>query len=388
MPIDKHRLKQTAAIVTAVTALLTASACGGIEDKATIDKMYSTEAVDLTQIRSVDGVTCHIPDDYLSSGKADANDNSKYILSNKEFIVYCGTTGDFNIAANIDDNNKLSNMFSDITDYDIKVKKVRNDDTSNFKASCTVEIDKSVLQGYIRSIRTENGRAIIFAANEKNNDTPETIVDSLESSTSEIQEVTISDGDLQATINGIAVGSSFTPDSVKNDLVKMGESFESIKSELSNVNTATISDFSDQVSMKVQSISEQADGAEELYLQSVSAYNEAVENYEIALSNGIDLNSKEEEIEKAFGIDIEPEWTKYVIVNEDSNSAIKRITIEYDNMIKAIQIEGKDNEMNGAVTPDTLPSIELNTQTDSSVTERLDNAVTELFTDSSTSSGE
>lgn len=315
----------------------------GVDSQEQIDSKYSVEAVNITKISDLDGISFYVPDSYLEKGMASSTAYS-YALSGDDFEVRV-------ISNTIDDSEidikALSEKFSSLFDLEITVNKSIKDD----KWECMVQKDEEMtMNGYVK--QAENHLIIAVGNNE---DTSKTIVDSLKKNktkhknTESIESVKLNDANLKATVNGVGIGEKIPIEQIQSDFASLAQNHERMKKELSNINGNTIEQINNNVYMQFRTVGESGQAAHDAYLQSICAYNNAMNQYNIMINNTIDLNSTKEAIEKAMKIDLSPEWNKLVIENENTESNIRSVIIEYDNerdQISSIIINGDDSLKN------------------------------------------
>lgn len=352
-----NKLKKYIVLLTAVCSLLSLAACG-VDSPETIDSKYSVETVNITKINELSGVDFYVPDIYLNEGKL-ISSSSQYELSGKDFYVNV-ISNDTNLLGN--DLSDLSDKVSQIFDKKIIVNKILNED----KWECLVEYNDASLNGYIRKYE-----GYIVLAIGTNDDTSLTIVDSLKKgktykkNSESIETVKLNSSDLSATVNGVGIGEAISIDDIQSDFDALAKNHEQMKAELSNINGNTIQEINKNVIMQFNAISAEGSEAQQAYLNSVYAYNDAINDYNIAISNGIDLMSTKKDIEAAMNIDLSPDWEKLVIENENTESSIRSIIIEYSNekdkitsiiINKADEIEAGDNSIKDKINEKTADS--------------------------------
>ncbi|MCR5021981.1 hypothetical protein [Ruminococcus sp.] len=310
-------------IVTFLSAafILAAATSCGVDSREVINQKYPVEAVNLTKITSIDGVYFYVPDEHLNS-KDNTTENG-YYLKDDDFLVEVRR---MNASAANDDLAALSSFFSGQFSENIYIKQKLEDG----KFECILrDYEKN---GYIKTVNDEY--AILCVSDDDK--TASTIADSLKlSETKKIadgktESVNIDD-DLSASVNGVEIGSALSVEDIQNDFAQMGANFESMKEDLSNINGSSIRDINHKVIMQFNAIESTGKEAQQAYLNSVAAYKDAVSKYNVELSNGINLNSTKEEIQKALKIDLSPEWERIVINNQNKTSDIRKIIIEYNN---------------------------------------------------------
>ncbi len=312
------------AFLSATVMLAAATSCGA-DSKEVINQKYSVETVNLTKIRSVDGVYFYVPDEHLKSDKSENETDNGYYLKDNSFLVKVRRISTPVID---DDLATLSSFFSGQFSENINVKRVLEDG----KYECIVKVDSEEKNGYIKTVNDEY--AIVCACD--NDNTASTIAESLVlSETKKVlpdktESISI-DEDLSASVNGIKIGSALKVEDIQNDFAQMGANFDSMKEDLSNINGSSIRDINHKVIMQFNAIESTGKEAQQAYLNSVAAYKDAVSKYNVELSNGINLNSTKEEIQKALKIDLSPEWERIVINNQNKTSDIRKIIIEYNN---------------------------------------------------------
>ena len=310
-------------IVTFLSAafILAAATSCGVDSREVINQKYPVEAVNLTKITSIDGVYFYVPDEHLNS-KDNTTENG-YYLKDDDFLVEVRR---MNASAANDDLAALSSFFSGQFSENIYIKQKLEDG----KYECILRDDEK--NGYIKTVNDEY--AILCVSDDDK--TASTIADSLKlSETKKIadgktESVNIDD-DLSASVNGVEIGSALSVEDIQNDFAQMGANFESMKEDLSNINGSSIRDINHKVIMQFNAIESTGKEAQQAYLNSVAAYKDAVSKYNVELSNGINLNSTKEEIQKALKIDLSPEWERIVINNQNKTSDIRKIIIEYNN---------------------------------------------------------
>ncbi|ADU24103.1 hypothetical protein [Ruminococcus albus] len=310
-------------IVTFLSAafILAAATSCGVDSREVINQKYPVEAVNLTKITSIDGVYFYVPDEHLNS-KDNTTENG-YYLKDDDFLVEVRR---MNASAAIDDLAALSSFFSGQFSENIYIKQKLEDG----KFECILRDDEK--NGYIKTVNDEY--AILCVSDDDK--TASTIADSLKlSETKKIadgktESVNIDD-DLSASVNGVEIGSALSVEDIQNDFAQMGANFESMKEDLSNINGSSIRDINHKVIMQFNAIESTGKEAQQAYLNSVAAYKDAVSKYNVELSNGINLNSTKEEIQKVLKIDLSPEWERIVINNQNKTSDIRKIIIEYNN---------------------------------------------------------
>lgn len=310
-------------IVTFLSAafILAAATSCGVDSREVINQKYPVEAVNLTKITSIDGVYFYVPDEHLNS-KDNTTENG-YYLKDDDFLVEVRR---MNASAANDDLAALSSFFSGQFSENIYIKQKLEDG----KYECILRDDEK--NGYIKTVNDEYA-ILCVSADDK---TASTIADSLKlSETKKIadgktESVNIDD-DLSASVNGVEIGSALSVEDIQNDFAQMGANFESMKEDLSNINGSSIRDINHKVIMQFNAIESTGKEAQQAYLNSVAAYKDAVSKYNVELSNGINLNSTKEEIQKALKIDLSPEWERIVINNQNKTSDIRKIIIEYNN---------------------------------------------------------
>ena len=317
--------KKILTVLLSVITLMSLVSCGP-DSQDEINRKYSVEAVNLTKNTSMAGVDFYVPDEHLNSNEKEviSNDN-EYCLKNKGFIMKVERISEF---PDSDDTAVLSSYFSQQFSENITVQKKISDN----KLKCTVKIDKDEKYGYIKTVNNEY--AVICVCKDEN--TAEIIVDSLKESktkrkSSSKTEIVNIDSDITASINGVEVGTALSLDTIQDDFSQMGANFDRMKEELSDINGSSIEDINHKVIMQFNAVDSSGREVQQAYLSSVTAYNNAVDQYNVALSNGIDLNSTKEEIRKALNVDLSPEWEKIVINNQNKSSGIRQIIIEYNN---------------------------------------------------------
>jgi hypothetical protein len=361
-------MKKIISFVTTAVMVLSFGAMSscGIETKQEINNRYSTEAIDLTKITKVNGASFYVSDSFLEKGIEKTTNG--YELSSDTFIVKACSANCCLAEVN---EITIADLAQARMQKKITVEKIISDDKNDVKAKCLMEQDNTTLSGYIRIL---NKNIMLLALNESDNSVAETIIDSLSATYDSQQAVyTISDGNLSASVNNIEVGSAVSVDQIENDFANMGTNFNALKEELQYVNGATISNIRNTVELQFNNISNGGNESEQVYLNSISAYNDAITDFNIALNNGINLDSKKEDIEKAFNIDITPEWTHYVIINNDARSKIRSVAFDYiDDTIQALEINNEtDTSINTEDTDDS--SLDASTQLfDSDSTEAVD----------------
>ncbi|WP_024859217.1 hypothetical protein [Ruminococcus albus] len=307
--------------LSAALILVAATSCG-VDSREVINQKYPVEAVNLTKITSIDGVYFYVPDEHLNS-KDNTTENG-YYLKDDDFLVEVRRMND--PAAN-DDLAALSSFFSGQFSENIYIKQKLEDG----KFECILR-DDDEKNGYIKTVNDEY--AILCVSDDDK--TASTIADSLELSETKkkadgkTESVNIDD-DLSASVNGVEIGSALSVEDIQNDFAQMGANFESMKEDLSNINGSSIRDINHKVIMQFNAIESTGKEAQQAYLNSVAAYKDAVSKYNVELSNGINLNSTKEEIQKALKIDLSPEWERIVINNQNKTSDIRKIIIEYNN---------------------------------------------------------
>ena len=310
-------------IVTFLSAafILAAATSCGVDSREVINQKYPVEAVNLTKITSIDGVYFYVPDEHLNS-KDNTTENG-YYLKDDDFLVEVRR---MNASAANDDLAALSSIFSGQFSENIYIKQKLEDG----KFECILRDDEK--NGYIKTVNDEY--AILCVSDDDK--TASTIADSLELSETKkkadgkTESVNIDD-DLSASVNGVEIGSALSVEDIQNDFAQMGANFESMKEDLSNINGSSIRDNNHKVIMQFNAIESTGKEAQQAYLNSVAAYKDAVSKYNVELSNGINLNSTKEEIQKALKIDLSPEWERIVINNQNKTSDIRKIIIEYNN---------------------------------------------------------
>ena len=317
--------KRILIILSSVITLMSFTSCE-VDSKDVIDQKYSVEAVNLTKNTAVTGVDFYVPDEHLNSDDKEivSNDN-EYYLKDKSFIMKVKRISDL---PDSDDTAVLSSFFSQQFSENITVQKEISED----KMKCTAKIDEEEKYGYIKTVNDEY--AIICVCKDEN--TAETIADSLKESKTKRKstaktEVINVDSDIAAYVNGVEVGSAVSLKDIQNDFSQMGANFDKMKDELSDINGSSIEDINHKVVMQFNAVDSAGREVQQAYLTSVTAYRSAVDQYNVALSNGIDLNSTKEEIRKALNVDLSPEWGKIVINNQSKTSGIRQIIIEYNN---------------------------------------------------------
>jgi len=317
--------KRILIILSSVITLMSFTSCE-VDSKDVIDQKYSVEAVNLTKNTAVTGVDFYVPDEHLNSDDKEivSNDN-EYYLKDKSFIMKVKRISDL---PDSDDTAVLSSFFSQQFSENITVQKEISED----KMKCTAKIDEEEKYGYIKTVNDEY--AIICVCKDEN--TAETIADSLKESKTKRKstaktEIINVDSDIAAYVNGVEVGSAVSLKDIQNDFSQMGANFDKMKDELSDINGSSIEDINHKVVMQFNAVDSAGREVQQAYLTSVTAYRSAVDQYNVALSNGIDLNSTKEEIRKALNVDLSPEWEKIVINNQSKTSGIRQIIIEYNN---------------------------------------------------------
>ena len=351
---SKNKSKRILIGILTVCSVLLVSACG-VDDQETIDKKYSVEAVNITKVTKLPDVTFYVPDSYTEHADP-VYKSSSYVIEDEKFIINVQP-----IKTMSSDINELSNIVSDIFDYDIQI----TNSVSDNKWECIVNRKDNALSGYIRCC---NGYIILAAGN---TDTANEIVDSLKPnetynghSDGVVEVIRINDSSLSANMNGVEVGQVVSLAQVQSDYSQMAENYERMKNELSGVNGDTIQNIKSNVYIQFTNISNSSEDAQEAYVQSMGAYADMIDEYNIELSNGLDLSSHKKDIEKAFGLDLSSEWEQIVIENENPASAIRSVTINYDDVmdkISSLEVEGDEKSSFTAVQENvTDESIENN----------------------------
>lgn len=343
-----NKLNKVLLTIAFCAAALNLSGCG-VDSQEQIDSKYSVEAVNITKISDLDGVSFYVPDSYLDRGTTSSTAYS-YTLSGNNFDVRV-------ISNTIDDSEidmqVLSDKFSSLFGLSITINKSVKDG----KWECMIQKDdKTTLNGYIKQAEDH----LILAVGE-NEDTSKTIVDSLKKNKTKhknaesIESVKLNDANLNVTVNGVGIGEKVSIDQIKSDFASLAQNHEKMKQELSNINGNTIEEINNNVYLQFRTVSENGKEAHEAYLQSICAYNNAINQYNVMINNTIDLNSTKKAIEKAMKIDLSPEWNKLVIENENTESNIRSIIIEYDNerdQISSMIING-DESLKEKINKDT-----------------------------------
>lgn len=332
-------MKKIIIIAIAIMAVFT-TACGDTQSQ--IDKKYSTEAVNVTEIKDVEGVGFYAPDSFIENKTENKKDKNSYDLIGSNYIL---KVRKLNFSRAQMDLDTLSKNLSKQFDEEITAVKVTNEDPIALKVKCTTDYNGLKLASYAKVL---NGEYIIFCACE-NDETASKTVDTIKSHSEKgkIDVITVYDAGLGATVNNTQVGKTVTFEQMQSDFQAMATNFNSMKQQLVGVNGKTINDINNKVKIQFNAVSEKGKEAQNLYITSVEAYKEAVKEYNIQLNNGISFESKKKEIEKAFGLDLSPEWEKIKINNENEKAAVKSVVIEYDNVndcISSMTING--NEVN------------------------------------------
>lgn len=330
-------MRKIVIIALAIMAVFT-TACG--DTQSLIDKKYSTETVNVTEIKDVEGVGFYAPDNFLENKTENKKDKNSYDLIGSNYIL---KVRKLNFSRTQMDLDALSKNLSKQFDEKITAVKITNEDPIALKVKCTTDYNGLKLASYAKVL---NGEYIIFCACESD-ETASKTVDSIKprSEKGKIDVVTIYDAGLGATVNNTQVGQTVTFEQMQSDFQAMAANFNNMKQQLIDVNGKTINDVNNKVKIQFNAVSEKGKEAQNLYITSVEAYKEAVKEYNIQLNNNISFESKKKEIEKAFGLDLSPEWEKIKINNENEKAAVKSVVIEYDNAndcVLSMMINGND----------------------------------------------
>lgn len=340
----------------------------GVDSQSKIDDKYPVEAIYKSKITKLSGVDFYVPDEYLAQGDV-SEDTYSYALTvpNEGNMIRVKSTD-----IGIDTNNyeKLSYIFTKIIGTKITINRELADNTWQ----CSVEInsDTNALSGYVRFA---HGYVILATGTA---DTAKSIVDSLESKetyntkNNVVATAMINDAELSASMDGVSVGDTVSIDRIQSDYKSMEANFNAMKNDLSYINGESIQQINNAVYMNFQRISSGGQDANQAYLQSMGAYSNAVDQYNLQISNGIDLNSKKQAIMEALKIDLSPEWEQLVVENQNKSSAVRSIIINYDNetdKVRSIIVNAINDIKNNSI--DSVDSLEARSQTMTEITDSV-----------------
>lgn len=321
-------------------AVLMCALCGlsACQTQDEIDQRFPVDAVNVSKKTNLDGVYCYMPDSYLETGKETADSHS-YDLIGKDFLIKIRVLP---VSSDVKDHTKLSSNLTNLFGLPITITKSIDDTTWECYAELTAsdflnessQSDDPTPQKINGFIGVNYGYAALAVGQDEK--ALKAVVQSLKQDETYIAnaktiETAALDSNLSATVNGVAVGEPLSIDAIQSDFAAMGLHFEQMKKELNNVNGSSIQALQNNVYMQINAVQAQGQGVAQAYIGSVAAYNDAVHDYNVQLSNGINMKSKKAEIEKAFGVTLAPEWDKLVVENKNNVSAIESIIIEYDN---------------------------------------------------------
>lgn len=360
-------------ITLAMTSCILAGC--GVDSQSKIDEKYPVEAIYKTKITKLSGVNFYVPDDYLAQGDV-SEDTYSYSLTipNGGNIIRVQST---DIGIDTNDHEKLSYIFTKIIGIKVTINRELADNT--WQCSIESESDTNALSGYIRFA---HGYVILATGTA---DTAKSIVNSLvanetyNTKNNVVATAIINDAQLSAKMDGVSVGDTVSIDRIQSDYKSMEANYNAMKNDLSYINGESIQQINNTVYMNFQRISSGGQDANQAYLQSMGAYSNAVDQYNLQISNGIDLNSKKQAIMEALKIDLSPEWEQLVVENQNKSSAVRSIIINYDNetdKVRSIIVNAEDaiNDIkNNSI--DSVDSLEARSQTITDITD----SVSEIF---------